>query len=139
MNECVFCNIVKTKKCYLIYEDSLFMAFLDIFPRVLGHTLVIPKKHYRWVYDVPEFTKMWNVVHKITIKMNKVFHPRFVTYVTHGLEVPHAHIHIMPRIHNSEFVPQKISLEQEKMENVQKILSFNRIFYSVSTKSPSVF
>jgi histidine triad (HIT) family protein len=124
MEECIFCNIVKIKKCYLIYEDRLFMAFLDIFPRVPGHALVIPKKHYRWVYDVPEFTSLWEVVHKITIQMNKKLKPRFITYATHGLEVSHAHIHIMPRIQNSEFVPPQISLSKEEMTRIQKTLSF---------------
>jgi histidine triad (HIT) family protein len=59
--------------------------------------LVIPKKHYRFVYEVPNFSEYWQVVLKITKALQKVFSPYFITYVTHGLEVSHAHIHILPR------------------------------------------
>ena len=55
MNDCVFCQIAAGKiPCFKIYEEEGFLAFLDINPWVEGHTLVIPKKHYRWVWDMPE-------------------------------------------------------------------------------------
>lgn len=122
MKDCIFCSIVKSKDCYLIYEDNLFMAFLDIFPRVKGHTLVIPKKHYRWVYDVPKFGQYWEVVNKITKKMQESFKPDFITYVTHGLEVPHAHIHIMPRANSTEFVPPQIQTTREELNIIKNKL-----------------
>lgn len=107
MNKCVFCQIVEKKMpCYQVYEDELFLGFLDIYPRVLGHTLLIPKKHYRWVYEVPEFGKYWEAALKITQAMHKALKPDFVSYITHGLDVEHAHIHIMPRTKTDpEFVP----------------------------------
>ena len=53
-NDCVFCKIVnKEIHANIVYEDDNFLAFLDIHPQSPGHTLVIPKKHYRWVWDVP--------------------------------------------------------------------------------------
>jgi histidine triad (HIT) family protein len=120
MKKCIFCEIVKgNSPAYRVYEDNDFLAFLDINPRVLGHTLVIPKIHYRWVYDVPNFEKYWQVVFKITQAMKKTLKPYFISYVTHGLEVFHAHIHIMPRnINETEFVPPIKYFSKEKMQEV---------------------
>lgn len=121
MENCVFCKIVKKElPCYKIYEDGLFLGFLDIHPRTVGHSLLLPKKHYQWVYDVPEFDQYWLVVLKITKAMQKALMPTFITYVTHGLEVAHAHIHILPRKNETEFVPQPISISKEEMEKVAR-------------------
>lgn len=126
MKDCVFCKITKAEiPCYKIYEDDLFLGFLDINPRVLGHSLLISKKHYRWVYDVSEFKQMWQAVLKITQAMQKALKPTFITYVTHGLEVAHAHIHIMPRQHETEFVPKIIAVPKEKMEKTAKLIFEN--------------
>jgi len=79
MKNCVFCQIVKGKlPCYQVYEDKEFLGFLDIFPRVKGHTLLIPKKHYRWVYDLPNFGEYWEKALKITEAMKKAFRPQFI-------------------------------------------------------------
>ena len=125
MKDCIFCQIVaKQLPCYQIYEDELFLGFLDIYPRVLGHTLLIPKKHYRWVYDVPEFGKYWKTVLKITQAMQKSLNPDFVSYITHGLDVKHAHIHIMPRHKSeSEFVPEIKKVSQTEFQNLAKKIS----------------
>ena len=108
VENCIFCQIVSQKlPCFKVYEDEDFLAFLDIYPRVEGHTLVIPKKHYRFVYDVPNFGAYWERALKITKAMQKALNPYFITYLTHGLQVPHTHIHIMPRKKGEEeFVPE---------------------------------
>lgn len=117
--ECVFCKIVKGElPSYKIYEDDSFVAFLDIFPRTKGHTLVIPKTHYRWVYDVPDFGRYWETVLKVTIAIQKGLEPQFITYVTHGLEVDHAHIHVLPRKGDTEFVPEIKKVSKEEMEEI---------------------
>jgi histidine triad (HIT) family protein len=124
MENCIFCKIVAGNlPCYKVYEDDQFLAFLDIYPRVEGHTLVIPKKHYRFVYDVPNFDRYWLAALKITKAMQKVLNPYFITYVTHGLEVPHAHIHILPRKENeTSFVPEVKNITKEKLEEIAKKL-----------------
>ncbi len=122
-NQCIFCRIVGGKlPSYTVYEDKLFLGFLDIHPRTKGHTLLIPKAHCRWTYDVPEFGLYWEAALKITKAMQKVFNPSFVTYVTHGLEVPHAHIHILPRYNETEFVPDIKKFTEEEMKNVRNLL-----------------
>lgn len=103
--------------CHKVYEDVLFLGFLDIHPRTRGHSLLIPKKHYTWVYDVPEFGEYWNAAKKLTNALQQVLSPHFVTFVTHGLEVPHAHIHIMPRKKDeTAFVPGGIETNDHDLK-----------------------
>ena len=123
MESCIFCRIAKGEIPSLkIYEDALFFGFLDIHPRVKGHTLLIPKKHYIWVYDVPEFEKYWGAALRITRAMQKTLSPKFVTYVTHGLEIPHAHIHILPRGNETEFVPSVKTFSADEMERITQTI-----------------
>ncbi len=97
MERCIFCQIVAGESpSYKIYKDELFYAFLDIFPVTKGHILLVPKKHYRWVHDVPEFGQYWETARKLKQALDRAFKPQWVQYFTHGL-VPHAHIHILPR------------------------------------------
>lgn len=98
MEDCVFCKIVEGKiPSYNVYEDPDFLAFLDINPLFKGHTLVIPKKHFRWVYEVEHFGKYWEVAKKVTNAVIKAIGADHVNYFTLGYMIPHAHIHIVPR------------------------------------------
>lgn len=107
MEECVFCQIIKGKiPCHKIYEDDLFLAFLDINPVTPGHTLLIPKEHYRWVYNVPQFGQYWQTAQKIALAIkNSSINPDFISFLTIGDEVHHAHIHIIPRKINDSVGP----------------------------------
>lgn len=98
MDDCIFCKIVKGEiPAYKVYEDDLFFAFLDIRPLTKGNTLVIPKKHYRWVYDVPDFGQYWEVAKKIALATINNLGAERVIFLTLGMEVPHAHIRVIPR------------------------------------------
>lgn len=121
MKECLFCQIVAGKSpCYKVYENEKFFGFLDINPATEGHTLIIPKKHYLWVYDVPEFGSYWEAVLKITRAIQRALKPEFVTYLTYGLQVPHAHIHILPRGEKDshEIVPKQKQTDKEEMKKI---------------------
>lgn len=120
MSNCIFCQIVAGESpCYKVYEDDLFLGFLDINPRTIGHSVLISKKHYRWVYDVSEFREYWGAVLKLTQAMQKALFPYFVSYVTHGLEISHAHIHILPRMKEDRgFIPEIKQIAKEKMAEV---------------------
>jgi histidine triad (HIT) family protein len=101
MEDCVFCKIVKGEiPSYKVYEDTNFVAFLDIHPLSKGHTLVVPKKHFRWVQNVEPFGKFWEVAKKITNAITKAFSSDHVNYITVGESVFHSHIHIVPRYKN---------------------------------------
>lgn len=91
--DCIFCKIVRGEiPAYKVYEDDDFIAFLDIHPQTPGHTQVIPKKHYRWVWDVPNAGAYFEVVKKIAKAQQKVFGVEWVLSRIIGDEVPHAHI-----------------------------------------------
>jgi len=125
---CLFCKIInKEIPCHLIYEDDFFLAFLDIRPLNKGHTLVIPKKHYRWVWDVLEEYSL--VVNKLANTLKKTLETDYVQSLVMGDEVPHAHIHLIPRF-NGDGHPGLVSLiniknisEAEMKEISEKIKS----------------
>lgn len=98
MEDCIFCKIVSGEiPSHRVYEDEKFLAFMDVFPRVKGHVLVIPKKHYRWVYDVPEFGLYWETARNVAQKVQSTLDSKFMSYITMGEAVHHAHIHILPQ------------------------------------------
>jgi histidine triad (HIT) family protein len=94
---CIFCKIVaKELSAHIVYEDADFLAFLDIRPQSPGHTLVIPKMHYHWVWDVPNAGAYFEVVKKIALAQQKAFKQDFILSKIVGEEVPHAHIWVFP-------------------------------------------
>jgi len=99
--ECVFCKISKGEiPCFKVYEDDKFLAFLDVKPRNPGHTLVIPKEHFRWVWDVPYVGEYFEVVAKIANAIRAALNTDWVVSLILGEEVPHAHIWLVPRFAN---------------------------------------
>lgn len=126
--KCIFCTIVGNQiPSFKVYEDENFIAFLDIRPLNKGHTLIIPKKHYRWTYDVESFGPYWEVAKKIALAQINGLEAKFVQFITAGLGVAHAHIHVVPRYENDghgEYIDpsgvKQIS-EQELRETAEKI------------------
>ncbi len=97
MDSCIFCKIAnKEIPAEIVYENEDFIAFLDIRPISPGHALVIPKKHYRWVWDVPNIGSYFEIVAKIARAQQKAFGQEMVHSKIVGEEVPHAHIWIYP-------------------------------------------
>lgn len=97
MNECIFCKIVRGEiPSHKVYEDEEFLAFLDIHPQSPGHVQVIPKNHYRWVWDVPNIGTYFEVVRKIAKAQQKAFETEWILSKIVGDEVPHAHIWVFP-------------------------------------------
>ena len=97
MNDCIFCAIASGSiPSHTVYEDASYRAFLDIHPLNPGHVLVIPKEHYRWVWDVPDIGGYYAVVGKIANALRKTLHTEWVVGIVVGEEVPHAHIWVFP-------------------------------------------
>jgi len=97
MPKCIFCDIVKSKStCFTIYETRDFLAFLDMVPLCEGHTLVIPKRHYEWVWDIKEVGRFFEVCQKIADHFREITKNDMVICYATGKEVPHAHMHILP-------------------------------------------
>ena len=94
---CVFCKIIKKEiPSYVVYEDDNFLAFLDINPKSPGHVQVIPKEHYRWVWDVPNCSEYFEIAKKVALAQRKAFNTDFILSRIMGVEVPHAHIWVFP-------------------------------------------
>lgn len=110
---------------YKIYEDDSFMAFLDINPWVEGHTLVIPKDHYRWVWDVPNSGDYFRVATKVANHLKKKMETEFVMSWVYGYDVAHAHIHLMPDARGkvSFFPKEKVEFNEEKAKQLGKKLA----------------
>lgn len=129
MNECIFCKIAKGEMpSYKIYEDREFFAFLDIRPLNPGHTLVIPKAHYRWVWDMPNIGRYYEAVQKIARAIKEELKTDYVVSMVFGEEVPHAHVWLVPRF-NGDGHGGAINLinvkqiSKEEMESIAKRLS----------------
>lgn len=119
MDDCIFCKIVKGDiPCHKVYEDDNYLAFLDINPVSLGHTLLIPKNHYRWVYDVPNFGEYWQIAQKLALSIkNSSLNSDFISFLTMGNQVHHAHIHIIPRSLGDEISPILNSIPHLKISD----------------------
>ena len=97
MPDCIFCKIVKGEiPATKVYEDADFVAFMDITPRSPGHVQVIPKQHYRWVWDVPHIGAYFEVAQKIAKAQQKVFGVQKIYGNIAGDEVHHAHVWVYP-------------------------------------------
>lgn len=123
----IFTRIIKGEiPCYKIAEDNDFIAFLDINPLAKGHTLVVPKKEVDYLFDLDDnLLAGINVFAKKVAKaIDKVSDCKRVGIAVLGLEVPHAHIHLIPinDLYDIEFSKPKLKLnDQEFKEIAEKI------------------
>ncbi len=101
MDECLFCKIIRGDiPSFKVYEDDKTLAFLTINPRREGHTLIIPKNHVDYIFDSndQELSDLVIASKKVAEKLKTTFNPESgkIGVVVAGLEVPHAHIHLIP-------------------------------------------
>ena len=109
---CIFCRIASKKSAaYIVYDDADFVAFLDIHPQAPGHALIIPKKHYRWVWDVPNIGRYFEIAAKIAQAQRKAFGTDWILSRIVGEECHHAHIWVFP---NSNVAGDKNDFEGNK-------------------------
>ena len=123
----IFSKIVKDEiPSFKIHEDDDFLAFLDVYPLKKGHTLVIPKKQTDYIFDIDseEYLNLWNFAKLIAKAMKKVIKCKRVSIVVIGLEVPHAHIHLIPinSIEEINFEQPKLSFTNEEMKNIANLI-----------------
>ena len=109
---------------YKIAENEHFFAFLDIFPLQLGHTLVVPKIEVDKIFEVPDdfLAELLIFAKPIAKAIEQSFPCNRVGMVTVGLEVPHAHLHLIPinDAKDMEFSQLKLKLSKEEFEAIQK-------------------
>jgi histidine triad (HIT) family protein len=121
---CIFCKIIKGEiPCDKIFENKNFLVFLDIKPVSFGHLLIIPKKHTIWMQDVDDKTigDIYKLAKKMMLALKKGLKCDYIQISVVGNEVPHFHIHLIPRYKNDNFknLPTKKykNTETEKIKN----------------------
>jgi len=123
---CIFCKIVKKEiPCNLVYEDKNFLVFLDIKPINHGHLLVIPKKHVVWMQEADDkiIGNIYKLAKKMMLALKQSLKCDYVQLSVVGNEVPHFHIHLIPRYYDDNFrnFPTKEYLKKEDTKILNKI------------------
>lgn len=115
--------------CYKIAESELFIAFLDIFPLAKGHVLIVPKEETDKFFDLGEelLSQMLVFAKPIAQSIERTFPCNRCGMSVIGLEVPHAHLHLLPinTANDINFTKEKLSLSKEEMLEIQKMLIAN--------------
>ena len=111
---------------YKVAEDKLHLAFLDIFPLAKGHVLVIPKKETDYIFDITseEYLDLWKFAQKVAKGMDKAIACERIGVAVIGLEVPHAHIHLVPlnNVSDINFERPKLKFSAIEMKSVSDLI-----------------
>lgn len=126
----IFSKIIARQiPCYLIAENNNFIAFLDVFPLQKGHVLVVPKIEIDKVFDLPVnyLAEMLVFAQPIAKAIEKSFDCNRVSMLTVGLEVPHAHLHLIPinGIVDIDFSQKKLQLSKDEFMAIQNMIITN--------------
>ena len=134
---CIFCKIIsKEIPAKILYEDNDTISFLDAFPVAKGHTLVIPKEHHEKIQDLPSSInqKLFSTVHKMIEKIDSLQGSTLIAVHNgkqSGQEVPHVHVHLIPRSRNDSAGPvhsmftDKIKLTDAEIDSMCNELKVN--------------
>ncbi|HNS12948.1 MAG TPA: HIT family protein [Bacteroidia bacterium] len=125
----IFSKIIRGEiPCYKIAENENFFAFLDISPLAKGHTLVIPKKEVDYIFDIDDDShkEFWHFAKQVSVAIKNAIPCRRIGVAVIGLEVPHAHIHLIPmnKVSDMNFASPKLKIGSDELEKIaQKIRS----------------
>lgn len=124
----IFTKIVKGEiPAYKVAENENYLAFLDISPVAKGHTLVIPKKEVDYLFDLDDhlYAGLQLFAKKVAGGLKKAVPCKKVGVLVLGLEVPHAHIHLIPMQDETDVLnfSEKIKMSKEEFENLRKEIS----------------
>ncbi|MDX1652663.1 MAG: HIT family protein [Brumimicrobium sp.] len=123
----VFTKIINGEiPSYKVAENDDYLAFLDVNPLVKGHVLVVPKKEVDYIFDLSDNTLSGLMVFskEIAKKMDKVLDCKRIGVTVIGLEVPHAHVHLIPinNVADMDFTKSKKSFSEEEMKETAKLI-----------------
>ena len=124
----VFTRIINGEiPCYRVAEDERFLAFLDVRPLVAGHTLVVPKQETDYIFDLDDRTlaEMMVFAKKVAKAMKEVIECRRIGVAVLGLEVPHAHIHLVPMTSERDllFTNPRVVVSDEENRRLAKAIN----------------
>lgn len=120
----IFTKIVNGEiPAYKIEEDDNYLSFLDAMPLVEGHTLVIPKEETDFIFDISEeaHTGLWAFAQKVAKKLQVAYPEKRIAVAVVGLEVPHAHIHLIPisDVGEMNFKNERLKFTPEEYLSIQ--------------------
>ena len=126
MENCVFCRIArKEEHASFVYEDKDVVAFLDSRPVNEGHTLVVPRKHYKTIFEVPEeeVAYLFKIVKKLAYGVSKSEKAEGISLVQNNGEAAHQiifhfHVHIIPRYEGQDSHRPRETVEQDELDSV---------------------
>ncbi|HEY9584609.1 MAG TPA: HIT family protein [Candidatus Paceibacterota bacterium] len=124
---CIFCKIVKGEiPADVVYEDDKALAFLDIHPVNPGHVLVVPKSHHPTILETPDavVSDIFVKAKKLMIAIKEAAQADFIVLSVVGTDVPHLHLHLIPRYHKDglqNFWPTKEAKREESKKIAEKI------------------
>lgn len=124
MDNCIFCKISKGQiPCGKIFENKKFLVFLDIKPVNHGHLLIIPKKHVVWMQEADDkiIADIYKLAKKMMLALKKSLKCDYVQLSVVGNEVPHFHVHLIPRYKNDNL--PDLPTKEYKNQEAQKILN----------------
>ncbi len=124
----IFTKIIEGEiPSYKIAEDENYLAFLDINPLAKGHTLVIPKKEVDYLFELDDDTYkgLWLFAKKVAIALDRTMVCERIGVAVVGLEVPHAHIHLVPidGVYDIDFSKEKLSLSADEFTMIAQRVS----------------
>lgn len=130
MSDSIFTKIIKGEiPCYKIAEDDRFIAFLDVFPIKKGHTLVVPKVQIDYLFDLDDslLSDLMIFAKKVSQKMQRAISCERIGIAVIGLEVPHAHIHLVPldTVGDIDFSQPKLQLSAMEMTEIADSIRIN--------------
>ncbi|MFT4756583.1 MAG: histidine triad (HIT) family protein [Vicingaceae bacterium] len=119
----IFSKIISEEiPSFKIAENERFLAFLDIQPLALGHTLVIPKIETDYIFDMDseEYSEMWKFAQIVAKKVKSAIECKRIGIAVIGLEVSHAHIHLVPinNVNDINFAAPKLNVSMEILEEI---------------------
>jgi histidine triad (HIT) family protein len=126
----IFSKIVNGEiPAYKVAEDENYLAFLDIFPVAKGHTLVIPKKEVDYLFDLEDdlYAGLQVFAKKVATGLKKAIPCKKVGVLVLGLEVPHAHIHLIPMQKEADILnfSKKLKLTPEEFQDIKELILEN--------------
>ena len=125
----IFTKIIKGEiPCYKIAEDANFLAFLDVNPNAKGHTLCVPKQEIDKIFDLKDdlYIGLMHFSKKIAVALEKTVPCKRIGMAVIGLEVPHAHVHLIPLNEMDEMrFQKKVSMTKEEFEALAREIQAN--------------
>lgn len=130
MQSSIFTKIInKEIPAYIIDENDDFIAFLDVFPLAKGHVLVVPKKQVDYIFDLEPaiYAGLWVFANNIAKRLEKAIPCKRIGIAVIGLEVPHAHVHLIPlqSVEDINFTRPKLTLSKDEMEEILSKIKVN--------------